>query len=258
MKRRQFSQICFISLSRYLFTLSLNYQTSIRGRLVHYNPLFTTDASSPFTYSIASIKDLDSSKNNFLATQVWPSARVASNALLELCEKHWKVCELGCGPGLPSMIAAKIGCPMVVATDLDELALDLVQAAANDQGFDQLVTKRLDLTQPLDVITSQNSWLNEIDLFVMSDIFEDTKVACGAAAFTKKILGCHTKSNNNKQPRIWVFAQSDRAQRDIYLKSMQEIYPQAQWSPLEDYYSKKEYCNKLWLVDLDETKVKYG
>ena len=63
---------------------------------MNITPLSPTEDLSPFTYSLASITDLDSSKDNFLATQVWPSARVASNAVLELADANWKVCEFGC------------------------------------------------------------------------------------------------------------------------------------------------------------------
>ena len=36
---------------------------------------------------------------NFLATQVWPSSRVASCIIERYVDPAWTVCELGCGPG---------------------------------------------------------------------------------------------------------------------------------------------------------------
>jgi cyclopropane fatty-acyl-phospholipid synthase-like methyltransferase len=255
MKRSSFWIIltCCISAA---ITLSLPHQATVRGREVRKTSLVLSDDSSPFAYSIASILDLDSATDNFLATQVWPSAREASKALQERSDHTWKVCEFGCGPGLPSIVAASAGCPLVVATDLDELGLELVRAAADEQRLEKLVTRQIDLTQHPDSIMEENdSWFQEIDLFVMADVFENAEVAKGAAALTKAILdGIHQEHHSIKQPRVWVFAQSDRAQREIYLESIQESFPEVQWSPLRDYQN----SNRLWLVDLDETKVNYG
>lgn len=236
--------VCMISL-----TSSILHQTRVAGRLVNKTPLSTTDDLSPFTYSLASITDLDSSKDNFLATQVWPSARVASNALLELVDANWKVCEFGCGPGLPSIAAARKGCPLVVATDVDNFALELVQAASKEQDLDQqLVTHQIDLTQNASCVISNAPWFQEIDLFLMADIFENAQVARGAADLTKEILKL------NHGPKVWVFAQADRAQREDYLESIREIFPKAKWRGLGEH----DPTNNLWLVDLDETKVKYS
>lgn len=216
------------------------------------NPLSTADDASPFTYSLASITDLDS-KDNFLATQVWPSARVASNAILKLAEtgdlERWKVCELGCGPGLPSIVAASKGCPMVVATDVDKFALELVQAASREQGLDkQLITDQLDLTENPSHVISNFPWIQQIDLFIMADVFENSMVARGAADLTLEIL-------NSSDSRVWVFAQSDRSQRESYLEIIRTSFPNAEWSKLEDNDPK---TSKLLLVDLDETTVNYG
>ncbi|CAJ1932416.1 unnamed protein product [Cylindrotheca closterium] len=270
----------------------------------------TISKSSPFAYSIASILDLDSSRDNFLATQVWPSARVAAQALLRYdpnsrhgglfandnndngekmaSSTKWKMCEFGCGPGLPSLAAAHTNhYSQVVATDLDEFCLELVQAAAKDQGLEHVITTQvLDLTKDpkmllglsttaeasegddsvseINAASSSSSsprplpssyaWMKDIDLFVMADIFENSQVAKGAAAWTKFLMN----SSSLHRPRIWVFAQSDRAQREIYLETLKEICgmeaKDLKWLPLED-------CNEndsLWLVDLDETQVQYG
>ncbi|KAL3927094.1 MAG: hypothetical protein SGBAC_013219, partial [Bacillariaceae sp.] len=223
-----------------------------------------------FTYSIASILDLDSSKDNFLATQVWPSARVAAQALLQYdpssqmsSSKQWKLCEFGCGPGLPSLAAAHTHhYSQVVATDVDEFCLELVGAAAKDQGLEHTVqTQVLDLTKDpkhvlegnVDAQSASYSWMKDIDMFIMADIFENAQVAQGAARWTMFLL-----NNPRHRPRIWVFAQSDRAQREIYLKTLREIYGKEaenlKWLPLEECDEK----DPLWLVDLDETEVEYG
>lgn len=43
---------------------------------------------------------------NFLATQVWPSARAAATTIEKCSDPSWIICEFGCGPGLPSIVAA--------------------------------------------------------------------------------------------------------------------------------------------------------
>jgi hypothetical protein len=231
---------------------------SVQGRRVHRTHLSLSDESSPFTYSIISTMDLDPSKDNFLATQVWPSARVAAAALKHHSHSSWSVCELGCGPGLPSIVAASMaGRPLVVATDLDEFALKIVKSAGVDQNLDNLTTQKIDITQePEEIICQNQSWFNKIDLFVMADVFEDAEVAKGAAALTKYILNGKTSdANGSRNPRVWVFAQSDRAQREVYLKSLHEIYPATQWESLE--FNVNHGSNRLWLVDLDEIEVNY-
>ena len=168
---------------------------------------------------------------------------------LLLSSDSWKVCELGCGPGLPSLAAASKGCPLVVATDVDKFALELVQAASREQGFDkQLITDQLDLTQNPSHIINKFPWTQQIDLFVMADVFENSMVARGAADLTIEIL-------NSSDSRVWVFAQSDRAQRESYLEIIQKCFPNARWSKLEDNDPR---TSKLLLIDLDETTVNYG
>lgn len=250
---RRSTLFCWIAVCSFCVSgvSALSTAATVRGRKVCKTPLVPSDDSSPYTYSITSILDLDSGTDNFLATQVWPSAREASKALLQRSEPTWKVCEFGCGPGLPSIVAASTGCPLVVATDLDQLGLELVNAAADEQQLKNVICRQLDLTHPPEsIVADNNDWFQEIDLFVMADIFENSEVAKGAAALTKFIL----QHYRGKQPRVWVFAQSDRSQREIYLQSMQESILTAQWLPLEDCKNDA----RLWLVDLDETTVNYG
>ena len=154
------------------------------------------------------------------------------------------MCEFGCGPGLPSLTAASLGAT-VIATDVDTIALQMVQLAAQEQGF---VNDGSFITQLFD-LTSQHT-LPEADLYVLSDVFESSSVATGAALHIKKLLD---GSNNSK---VWVFAQSDRAQREVFLKSLQEIdgYDHLEWTinhtPEEDA--------RIWLFDLNEMDVQYN
>jgi len=193
---------------------------------------------------------------NFLATQVWPSARAAAAVIEQHSDPLWSVCEFGCGPGLPSIVAAATraatdigsvgGGSRVIATDYDEFALRLVEAAAREQGLRSIVS-----TQIFDLTCTQTE-LPEADLYVMSDVFECSKVAVGAAKQTLRAL--------DLGKRAWIFAQSDRAQREIYRYYLNELLNESgriavEWTEmarLEDYADEP-----LVLFDVDETKVEY-
>ncbi|CAJ1356105.1 unnamed protein product [Effrenium voratum] len=61
---------------------------------------------------------------------VWPAAWVAAQRVMRICQSRSRpvrMLELGCGAGLPSLCALASGAE-VVATDLEELPLKLLQA----------------------------------------------------------------------------------------------------------------------------------
>ena len=239
---------------------SLTYEPRmIRGVPVTRANLLN-DRASPYCFSVSSISALAPSAN-FLATQVWPSARLASLAVKDHAAAHWKVCEFGCGPGLPSLTAASLGCS-VLATDLDEFALNLVQAAAGEQGW-HVNTRRFDLVaadsmndQAFTTLIDATIGI-DIDLVIFSDVFENDSVARGAATVTKYFL--------DRGSRVWTFAQSDRSQRDAYVIELTRIlchsktatsYNALKVLTFQDApYNPQE---KLWLCNVDETKVVYG
>ncbi|KAL3913312.1 MAG: hypothetical protein SGILL_006542 [Bacillariaceae sp.] len=230
----------------------------------------------PYCLSVSSILRLPPT-SNFLATQVWPSSRVAARALEEYGESIGvnannnpenksvtTICELGCGPGLPSLTAAVCAARktwkqqypcQVIATDIDDLALELVMAAAEEQSLESVIS-----TRNYDLIAAEwdGEWMDDVDLFVMSDVFESEAVAKGAAKLTQRVLD--NTNNDTYNTKLWVFAQSDRAQREVYLQELRKIMsPKDEiisrgWISFEDYDSK----SRLWLCDLDETKVNYG
>jgi hypothetical protein len=233
------------------------------GLPVHRVPLRRQDDDStwaaPYCLAVSTTTDLPSN-SNFLATQVWPAARVAARALemygplLLTNNDHdhddtsFTICELGCGPGLPSLSAVFTLNGPVIATDIDDLALELVNVAALEQNISNLLTTRI-----YDVIPAEwdATWMDAVDLFIMSDIFEADAIARGAAKLTKHIV-----ENGSK---LWVFAQSDRAQREVFLKALQHLFPndpciQEGWSTFDSFRSD---C-RIWLCDIDETKVNYG
>ena len=284
--------------------LGLQHQqpSTVQGLPVHRVPLrqeHVKHPMAPYCFAVSSIADLPAS-SNFLATQVWPSARVAAKTLEELIlasddsgcwftesdsgggarekKNKFTICELGCGPGLPSLAAATAAANSwnnismdfkVIATDLDEFGLDLVNAAAKEQGLDNILsTRRLDLIEVGSVdwtVESEkgNAWMEDVDLFVMSDVFESKAVAIAAACLTKRVLSWRNGNDgvSSQRKRVWVFAQTDRAQREVYLRELQRLSfkdsnlsSSLKWSP-------PETCNLrdlLWLCDVDETLVDYG
>ncbi len=232
------------------------------------------------------------SGTNFLATQVWPSSRIASHIIEKYIDPSWTVCEFGCGPGLPSLMAARRGTMRVIATDVDPLALQLVRAAAIKQGLimtgnaedsandfscslgedyheQRFSTRILDLT-------SKDNPLPQADLYILSDVFESSAVAEGAAWNVQTILlknrsrmssrgdfnPKHQEHTMQAFSRVWVFAQSDRAQRDVFLTKMREWYKNNDENNLQQLdwtmNHTPDLYNELWLFDLDETMVEYN
>jgi predicted nicotinamide N-methyase len=137
----------------------------------------------------------------------------------------------------------------VIATDVDRFALQLVEAAAAAQD---LVVQ----TALFYLVSSSHVDLPLADLYVLSDVFEWAAVSRGAAAVTRTALeqGLH----------VWVFAQSDRAQREVYLEELQgttgssddNTSVQLTWSSLQDGHPTDG--SRLWLCNVDETTVFYG
>jgi hypothetical protein len=231
-----------------LFLAKASLALEVSGAKVHQVPLRRTDATSPYCLAVSSPMDIiDRPGTNFLATQVWPSARTAAICLeryLLLQNGPFTVCEFGCGPGLPSLTAAFAGAKKVYATDLDTFALDLVTKAAQDQNLSERVE-----ALPFDLINGELDDVPKADLYVFSDVFESASVAKGAARISKRVL--------QQGSRVWVFAQSDRAQREVYLQEMRTILQDSSLSwHLESESSPDDV--KVWLCDIDETTVKYG
>jgi len=202
-------------------------------------------------------------KGNFLATQVWPAARVASQMIEQHAQHHWSICEFGCGPALPSLTAASIisntkgkkldqsketvksktvSSPYVIATDLDSFALDMVKCAAEEQDI-PLRTQIFDLT------SKDPTKIPKADLYIMSDVFENNDIAKGAAFIAFTILKAGSK--------IWIFAQNDRAQRETFRKDLQALLKDDSIGWTSEFVPCKGQDN-LWLYDVDECNVRYN
>jgi predicted nicotinamide N-methyase len=242
-------------------------RTTVDGIPIHRVPLRFDDPHSPYALAVTTYDDVttmpltDARSFNFLATQVWPSARTAARTLEEWYQSttDCTLCEFGCGPGLPSLTAALLGASQVYATDVDDLALALVRQAALDQGITNRVSTSL-----FDLTNTANDLLPKADLYLFSDVFENAAVAKGAAHVTARIV--------DQQRCVWVFAQSDRSQREIFLRELQGLFkdPTLTWSrstkPTTILSRNKgdqdpipqPWRDRLWLCDIDETNVFYG
>lgn len=186
------------------------------------------------------------SYDNILATQVWPSARECASVLVKNIQSKWNVAEVGCGPGYPALTAAAMGC-RTYATDISPFALELVEAAANIQNFNTLQTRYFDVTN-----TKDYHWLDEMDLVLISDIFESNAIAKATAEFVYQLL-----SQGKQQTRIWIFAQQDRAQREVFRQEIRLLTndPSLDWERPESGIMPTE--TRIFLYDVDECLVKY-
>jgi hypothetical protein len=97
----------------------------------------------------------------------------------------------------------------VYATDIDDLALEMVDTAAAQQRL-SVETHGFDFMEG--ITGNENKWLNLVDLIVFSDVFESATVARGAARLSHLLFG-----------RVWVFTQSDRAQREAFLETPRDL-----------------------------------
>ncbi|XP_058104980.1 uncharacterized protein LOC131248633 [Magnolia sinica] len=103
---------------------------------------------------------------------VWDSAIylsewMASQGLVEFQIEGKTVVELGAGTGLPGLVAASLGAGRVVLTDVAPL-LPGLQRSVEANGFsDRVEVREL-------VWGSDETWLSEVDLVLMSDVFYDT------------------------------------------------------------------------------------
>jgi predicted nicotinamide N-methyase len=78
---------------------------------------------------------------------LWIGARALARDLAESRElRGLRVLDLGCGLGLPGLVAAALGASVVFA-DREPAALDFVRASAERNGFDRIHCVTLDFTR---------------------------------------------------------------------------------------------------------------
>lgn len=182
-------------------------------------------------------------------------------------EDSFKICELGCRPALPSLAIAKLVSDLdfkgedrqrrieVIATDIDQLALKMCSKAAYEQNLQNILSTHLvDLTGNTDALKDNIN----ADLYIISDVFESNNVAIGTVKMTVEAL--------NNGANVWVFAQSDRAQHEVYRMELERlgveemIGNKIEWKLIDDYGDNEEdgiFNHRLLLYHLDEVSVDY-
>jgi predicted nicotinamide N-methyase len=101
--------------------------------------------------------------------ELWPSGVALARALRGRALRGARVLELGCGLGLPSIVAALHGA-RVLATDWSQDALDATSANAERNGA-QLEVLRLDWNAPADVVE-----LAPFDLVLAADVLYERRL----------------------------------------------------------------------------------
>lgn len=228
---------------------SLSWALKVAGHRVHKVPLTTRSPDAVFALAVSNISSLQP-RDNFLATQVWGSARVAAHAIINRQTdsnetKYGCVCELGCGPGLPSLAAA-VHFPSVVATDVDPLALQLVQAAAEMQQLTNVQTRLFD------ILNDHDDDIPRADLYILSDVFESHRVAEAAAGLVDNLLIFAD---------VWVVCQDDRPQRDSFVDTLSNLQATSSTASHELVWggtTSHHETHTLWLCDVHETNIPYS
>ena len=127
--------------------------------------------------------------------------------------------------------------------------------------------------------TTSSSLPEAHDVYILSDVFESQAVAQGAAHLVHAILD-QPQRQQQLESRVWVFCQSDRAQRDSFLETLVSLSKQQQsdprdnsdnpttqqqpkdktiaWTPFDKNDPGPSSDQRLWLCSIDETQVNYG
>lgn len=110
---------------------------------------------------------------------VWISSRVLADELAKPRPGRLRMLELGCGVGLPSLVAAGRG-HTVTATDYYREALDFVEANARLNGLPTLSVELLDWRHPAD--------LGEFDVVAAADVLYERPSVPLVAAMIDRFL----------------------------------------------------------------------
>lgn len=151
---------------------------------------------------------------------VWPAGQVLAQAAsaygLEARQKGKPLTalELGCGCGLASLTLLSLQCS-VIASDFQQLPLQLLQEAARRQGFE----KRLKV-QKFDLCDA-SARLPEADLVMASDVLYERQTAEAMARRVDEAL--------ERGSRVLV-ADIGRPNRKVFLSTLQDLRPEEDFS----------------------------
>ncbi len=114
--------------------------------------------------------------------ELWPSARVLAGELAGRDLAGRRVVELGCGVGLPAIVAALAGA-QALATDWYREALAFVQANAAEAGV-EVATMLVDWADPPAALTEAAPY----DLVVGADLLYEERNGVALAALLPRLL----------------------------------------------------------------------
>lgn len=140
---------------------------------------------------------------------LWPSAFAIAKEIQQLCGSSGlpaSTLELGAGTGLCSLVCAKMGIKSVLATDIEQLSLQLVQLAAEMQGFEGISTGAFD-------VCDSALELPPADLVFASDLMYSNEVA--------RSLGRRCMEAKARGSRVLV-GDPGRPGRGAFLEGLQE------------------------------------
>eukprot|EP00439_Symbiodinium_sp_Y106_P058813 s95_g8.t1 len=134
--------------------------------------------------------------DSFGVLGVWPAAWTAAQRVMRICNRQGsrgtlRMLEIGCGSGLPSLCALALGAE-VVATDLEELPLQLLQAAADAQELPgSLEVMQMDVlkaadSNPRNSVTCPSD-VERFDIIVCSDCLYKHDVARAIAVLIGRV-----------------------------------------------------------------------
>ena len=138
--------------------------------------------------------------------ELWPSALALARHLTERDLANTRAIELGCGVGLPTVVALARGAS-VLATDHYEAALDFTahNARAN--------LARVPDTMLLDWRTPDTESVGTFDLVLAADVLYERKNAAALADLVPKLLAPGGEA---------IFADPRRDEVQVFLKAMKE------------------------------------
>lgn len=111
---------------------------------------------------------------------LWPASRMLAKAILhEPWPAETHALEVGCGLGLPGIVALSIGL-RVTFSDYDACALRFAADNARLNGFDRFDTLQLDWRSPADDLRAQ--------VILASDLVYELRNVAPIVAFIKKVL----------------------------------------------------------------------
>lgn len=139
---------------------------------------------------------------------VWDSALhlakwIATQGLADFQLQSKTVLELGAGTGLPGLMAASLGAAHVFLTDIAPV-LPGLRSSVEANGFNDRVVEVREL-----VWGSDEPWVGEVDLVLMSDVFYDPLEMPELAKTLKRVCG--------RETRIWS-ASEIRSQTGVCLE----------------------------------------